>query len=984
MCVVSAAACVGALALAGASSAPAQPPPGGEPPKEGGREEKKPDFPPFAEVSKEYTRVVSTADGQESLYGLWTREKDGQMLAELPRGYQNQKHFIALTVASGEPYAGLQARSIYCYWKRFDKRLALIEPDIGTRSTGDQESKIGVERLFTDRVLLDVPIVCMGPNGQPVIDMDAMLVGQIGKFFGASANGANPSLAMIKEAKAFPGNVELTFELPVANGRMKAFHWSISKMEGTPGYQPRVADERVGYFTTSFRDLGKMRDDEKWVRYVNRWCLEKADPKLKLSPPKRPIRFYVENTVPIRYRRWVKQGAEAWNVAFERVGIKGAIEVLYQDKTTGEHMDKDPEDVRYNFLRWLTNDEGTAIGPSRVNPMTGEILDADVVLTDGWIRYFWYEANELMPQVAMDGLTPETLAWLDRHPNWDPRIRLAPPGERDFLVAQRSQRGVLRYGGHPAALPASELLGRNEFDGLATLDGRISQTNGLCLAAQGKSLDMQLMGMNLMILDLLESQDKDEPKDGKEGKKEEPKKEDKGDMIDGIPEWFVGPALADLVMHEVGHTLGLRHNFKASGAYTMRQINSEEFKGKKPFTASVMDYTPVNINMGDGPIQGDYSMIGVGSYDLWAIEYGYTFGDPKKVLEGVANPEHQYATDEDTFGPDPLARRYDFSAEPLEFAQSRMKLVKTLRDQIIDKFVKEGQSWARARRGYTITLNQQAAMLSIMAGWTGGAHVVRDRKGDPNGRPPIEIVPAAKQRAALKFLVDNAFYDESFGITPDLVKYMTVDKWWDDGGRRDVMEDATWPIHDRIMGIQAAVLTMIMNPTTMKRVYDNELRVPADQDMITVPELMDTITSAIWSEVYTKPSGKFTARQPMISSLRRNLQREQMERLIDLTLPGAMFGAASKPVSNIAVAKLREIRGKIRAIMENDGAAKLDPYSAAHLAEAAVRIDKALDAQYIYNAPQAVFPGGGVFFGREPGAQPAAPEASGVGEPAPR
>src|SRR5262249_23019015 len=152
--------------------------------------------------------------------------------------------------------------------------------------------------------------------------------------------------------------------------------------------------------------LGKMRDDEKWVRYVNRWCLEKADPKLKVSPPKKAIRFYVENTVPIRYRRWVKQGAESWNAAFERIGIKDAVEVLYQDRTTGENMDKDPEDVKYNFLRWLTNDDGTAIGPSRVNPLTGEILDADVVLTDGWIRYFWYETNELMPQVAMDGFAP--------------------------------------------------------------------------------------------------------------------------------------------------------------------------------------------------------------------------------------------------------------------------------------------------------------------------------------------------------------------------------------------------------------------------------------------------------------------------------------------------------------------------------------------------------------------------------------------------
>src|SRR5262249_33263477 len=119
---------------------------------------------------------------------------------------------------------------------------------------------------------------------------------------------------------------------------------------------------------------------------------------------------------------------------------------------------------------------------------------------------------------------------------------------------------------------------------------------------------------------------------------------------------------------------------------------------------------------------------------------------------------------------------------------------------------------------------------------------------------------------------------------------------------------------------------------------------------------------------------KFTARQPMVSSLRRNLQREELDRLIDLTLPGTMFGAASKPVSNLAVAKLREIRGKIKGIMDGDGASKVDPYTSAHLGEAGVRTDKALDAQYIYNPPQNIGPGGFMFFGKEPATSPAGQE----------
>ena len=91
----------------------------------------------------------------------------------------------------------------------------------------------------------------------------------------------------------------------------------------------------------------------------------------------------------------------------DKIGIDNAIEVYYQDAATGAHMDKDPEDVRYNFLRWLHNDVATAIGPSRAHPMTGEILDADIILTDGWIRAYWRWYNQQPKSAeAMAAMTP--------------------------------------------------------------------------------------------------------------------------------------------------------------------------------------------------------------------------------------------------------------------------------------------------------------------------------------------------------------------------------------------------------------------------------------------------------------------------------------------------------------------------------------------------------------------------------------------------
>ena len=237
-----------------------------------------------------------------------------------------------------------------------------------------------------------------------------------------------------------------------------------------------------------------------------------------------------------------------------------------------------------------------------------------------------------------------------------------------------------------------------------------------------------------------------------------------------------------------------------------------------------------------------------------------------------------------------------------------------------------------------------------MARWVGGSSIHRDKKGDKEGRLPIEVVPCKTQREALDFVIQNAFYDESFGITSDLLNRMTVDKWLDgDGARFAFNEEPTWPVHDRIMGIQAAALTMIMNPTTLRRVYDNEFRLPSDQDALTLPELLDTVTKAIWKELDKKAEQPYHARKPMITSLRRNLQREQMDRLIDLTMPNNGFTAAQKPISNLALMELRKIRDKISQALTDSGT-KADPYTVAHLTETRERITKALDAQYIYNA----------------------------------
>ncbi len=923
-------------------------------------EDKKPEFRPFSEVSKGYTKVVSTADGK-SFYNVWKRNKDGQMLAELPSGYANQKHYIAMTAPTGELFAGLQWGDFYVQWKRFDKRLALIVPNLSTRSTGDQASKDAIKNHALDRVLVDVPIACMGPSGQPVIDLDELLLGKASVFYGSRGRGLKRPLAKIAKAKSFPENLEIAYAVPASNGEIRTFHYSISRIKGSPSYKTRTSDLRVGYFQTDFRDLGKMRDDQTTTRLINRWHLEKADPKLAMSPPKEPITYYLEHTVPVRYRRWVKAGALYWNKAFEEIGISDAVVIHYQDKATGAHMEKDPEDVRYNFIRWLANDFGTAIGPSRAHPETGQILDADVILTDGWIRHFWWQYNEYLPdteaETAMQGMTPETLQWLESHPDWDPRIRLAPPHKRAQVQAELTRKSLMGETAYDLVAGDASVLIQDDVGRLAERFGSAAM---LCMASHGKARAMEAAGV---FLNLAPENDDDDDGDEAEDVPE----------IDGVPEWFLGPMLADLVAHEVGHTLGLRHNFKASSIYTFEQMNSEEWKGKKPMAGSVMDYLPANIKFDeDGKLMGDIAMIEVGPYDMWAIEYGYSFGDTKKILERVAEPELAYLTDDDTSGPDPFARRYDLAADPMTWCENQMSLANKVRGQVLGKFVKDGDSWAKARRGFDIAFSIHRGTLYTMTNWLGGTYVVRDHKGDPGDRTPLEAVSADKQRAALEYVVTNTFFDEVFGLDSELLAHMTDEKWEDQWTRRST---STYRIHDRVSAAQASVLTSLMNPTKLERIYDQELFVPATEDTLTLPEVLETISSSIWEEVgyggarsgssRIREAGfkkrTFNARVPMISSLRRNLQREHLERLIDLALEDSTR-PSMRSIALLARMTMSGIQESISEFLTQE----LDVYTRAHLLDAQTRITKALDASYTYGGN-----GGGsagpivIHFGRE-------------------
>lgn len=881
-------------------------------------------LPPFDKVADGYEEVVSSVDGKEGFYTLY-RNEDDHLLIELPAGFDGQPILIAYTVASGIRDAGVQLGDLYAYWTRIHDQLVLVAPNLETRTTGDSQSQLGYDRVFTDRVVLDVRILTEGPNGGPVFDGTSLFLNGANNFFGYLARGAQTKLATLTKAKSFPNNVELAFELPLSSGQFGTISYSIRSVPKDTGYQPRIADHRIGYFTTTHMDIGDPSNDDPWVRHINRWHLEKADPKLKTSPPKQPIVFYLEHTIPVRYRRWVRDGVLEWNKAYEQVGIVNAIEVYQQDASTGAHMEKDPEDARYNFILWTNSNMGYAIGPSRVDPETGRILDADIVMDEGFVRGWTKAWHKLLPEIVMESFNPAAREWLKTHPNWDPRIRLANPLERTEIAIQIAKEAT-----HPALAQHTEMIGDEEYDGLGN---RMSQMNGACMYPVFQAAELSMARLHPDILDMLDGDDDD-------GDGDSDGDDYDGDMLDGVPDWFIGPLLRDIIMHETGHTLGLRHNFKASTVYDVSEMNDQNFE-PEAICGSVMDYSPININVEDGPDQGDFTMMTIGPYDMWAIEFGYTTDDGSisDILSRVNEPQLAYSTDEDTFDSDPSSRRFDWGRNPLDYSDSQIRLVKQLRETILERMVKDGQSWGRARSGFEMLLNRQFSAVGIAADWISGTLNNRARKGDPGDRNPIEEISPDIQRRALAIVLENTMRDEAWGLNSDLLHKMTVEKIWGAGGGSSMFTNSAWPIHQRIGGMQASALSMLMNPSTLGDLYDAEFRNDSSIDVLTMAEVIQEVTDEVWSELEDMPSDS-SNRQPAISSLRRNLQNEHLSRLIELSLEEDAGSPASRTIQSLVRMQLVDILASI------DGATASDAYTRAHLSDTSMKIEKALDAQF--------------------------------------
>ena len=427
----------------------------------------------------ELTKGSKTYEGFITLH-----EKDQHLYAEIKPQQLEQPILAPMVIARGSANAG-QPLNFGDEWvltfRKVGDNLQLIRKNIHFTAPSGTPLDKAVKQNYTDSILMALPILSISPRGGGmVIDFADIFMtdfAQVGFGF------LDKNRSRWFKIRAYPENVEIqveaTFsgsryggmyffggESPVIDSRgiTLVMHYSLCKAPD-PGYHPRMADYRVGHFLNAVTDFANPNPDTNAKRMINRWRLEKANPGAKLSPPKKQIVWYIEDNVPEEYRPYVQEGILEWNKAFEKIGFKDAIAVRWQN----ERDDFEPEDINYCTLRWITTGSTFAMSALRSNPITGEMIDGDVIFDASWIKT-WKEEYAFLVGVPTPGGTGATT---------DQPRGMIPLGMGEIIspimaMKQGYGQAVPPPGSQRAAALNAALLGNGQTAGsVATRDGNI-------------------------------------------------------------------------------------------------------------------------------------------------------------------------------------------------------------------------------------------------------------------------------------------------------------------------------------------------------------------------------------------------------------------------------------------------------------------------------------------------------------------------------
>ncbi|MFO1217266.1 MAG: zinc-dependent metalloprotease [Burkholderiaceae bacterium] len=415
---------------------------------------------------------------------------------------------------------------------------------------------------------------------------------------------------------------------------------------------------------------------------------------------------------------------------------------------------------------------------------------------------------------------------------------------------------------------------------------------------------------------------------------------ERGDLQPGSAEAmnYVAGGLKAVVAHEVGHALGLRHNFKASTGVQIAQLRDPAFTAAHGISNSVMDYNPPNMPL-RGEAVTDYHMPGLGAYDYWAIDYGYREfapADDKAGLERIAGQSDRdgalaYGTDEDAMIGDPTINLFDLGDDPLAYAQRGIRLARELWSRTQARKLADDDDYTLYRRNLARGFSRMGQATALLARWVGGVYSSRALAG--SGKALLEPVPAERQRRALDVLLEEVFASDSFRFEPAYMSRLGVDQFDRLFGTQGVSTD--FSLAGAVANIQRPALDALISDGLAARLADAESKVADKAQLQSYADVQQRLSDAVWSEL------KLRGRAD-IDGLRRNLQREHLRRVAGALLRPAPAVAADVRAVHRQVAL--NLQAQIKRALAAPGWSAM---ARAHLDDSLAVIGEALRAPLI-------------------------------------
>lgn len=853
---------------------------------------------------KAFAEVVAEADTVAGLFTIYHDGKTDAAWLEIRPDQLGRDYLWSRTLESGAGgqglYAGVPAGHMVV---RFDKRgetIQVLRRNLMFRSEGGVGTGDMVERSVAESPQASLKILAKAEpeRGSWLVSLDDWLKEdqlRLGERVGRSFDGdysLEAGQSWWTLLKSFPGNTEIGVMQTVATRkpgggwnlvedprslRFIARH-SLSELPESD-FRPRPADARVGYFQTGWRIWGDDSLEDPMIRVANRWDLRKQDPAAAVSEPVEPIVFWLENTMPAQYRDPIRRGTELWNLAFEKAGFRNAIVV----KEMPDDADWDPADIRYNTLRWISSsDPGFgAMGPSQVDPWTGEILNADILIEADMVR---------------------RVAW-----GW--RANIAPLGHRTGAAAFEEAGAELPEAG-AGLLAALQDLGEAEAANWADPERTMAPCD-VASALAASAASAASAGEQLALAGLLEPGDP-------------------------LPWPIVEQYLVSLAVHEVGHTLGLRHNFAASRMLSFEQLFDSTVTGETGLVASVMEYNGACVAI-DPAKQGDWYTRTIGAYDFYAIEWGYTpfeeVDAERAGLEAIAarsasDPALRYGTDEDAYdvrgwgsAVDPTIRVFDLGSDEEAWVRHSLALASAQLAAAPETILKAGDDHALYRRAIERAFGGYWGALRPLASYVGGFHVSRQPWGQ--GEAPLTPIPGAVQRRMLALALEGALDEKPWAPMESRLDLLGPGHGWSWSDRG--VERLDVPLRERLAGQRAGLLADLYNPRRLERVVETAART-GQTDAMRLEELYDAVRESVWAAAPRRLE-------------ERDLQRTHAGLLIELLLDEKIRNLPDD-ARLLARADLKEIRGRLNGWQRQK--IRRQRADEQHLQDLAERIDLAL------------------------------------------